>query len=52
MDTELLLDSQIDGDRWNTFINKVKNKSPTLIIFHTTENFRFGGFTTAFWPEN
>jgi len=51
-DTELLLNSQIDGDRWNTFINKVKNKSPTLVIFKTKDNFRFGGFTKAFWPED
>ena len=51
-DTELLLNSQIDGDRWNTFINKVKNKSPTLVIFKTKDNSRFGRFTTAFWPED
>ena len=51
-DIEILLNSQIDGDRWSTFIEKVENKSPTIVIFKTTENFRFGGFTTAYWPDD
>ena len=49
---KLLLDSNIDGDSWNTFIEKVGNKSPTILFIKTKNNYRFGGYTSAIWPRN
>ena len=48
----LLLDSKIDGDLNLTFYNKCFNKCPTMIFVKTTDNLRFGGYTSVLWPEN
>lgn len=48
----LLLDSKIDGDSNLTFKEKCFNKSPTMVFIKTTDNLRFGGFTSVTWPEN
>ena len=48
----LLLDSKIDGDLNSTFYEKCKNKSPTMVFVKTTENLRFGGFTSVSWPKS
>jgi len=47
----LLLDSKIDGDLNLTFREKCFNKSPTMVFVKTTDNLRFGGFTSVTWPE-
>ena len=47
----LLLNSNLDGDSTQTFINKVKNKCPTLAIIKTTKGIKFGGYTTQMWNE-
>ena len=47
----LLLDSKIDGDSNSTFKEKCFNKSPTMVFVKTTDNLRFGGFTSVTWPE-
>ena len=47
----LLLDSKIDGDLNSTFYEKCKNKSPTMVFVKTTDNLRFGGYTSVIWPE-
>ena len=49
---KLLLDSNIDGDSWNVFFNKVENKYPTILFIKTTENYRFGGYIKAIWPRD
>ena len=51
---ELLLDSKIDGDSTSTFYEKcVKNKKyPTMVFVKTTNGYRFGGYTSQFWPSN
>jgi hypothetical protein len=46
----LLLDSKIHGDSNLTFKEKCFNKSPTMIFVKTTDNFRFGGYTSVTWP--
>ena len=48
----LLLDSKIDGDLNSTFYEKCKNKYPTMVFVKTSENLRFGGFTSVSWPEH
>ena len=49
---KLLLDANIDNNFWNNFYNNCRNKSPTILFIKTTENLRFGGFTSVIWPEN
>jgi len=49
---ELLLDSKIDGDLNSKFYEKCQKKSPTMVFVKTTENLRFGGYTSVNWPEN
>ena len=48
----LLLDSKKDGDLNITFKEKCFNKSPTMVFVKTTDNLRFGGFTSVTWPED
>ena len=48
----LLLDSNIDGDSWNAFFNKVGNKYPTILFIKTKQNYRFGRYTRAIWPKD
>ena len=38
-----------DGDRISTFAEKVKGKSPTLILIKTRTGYKFGGYTTVEW---
>ena len=44
-----LLDSKVDGDSTNAFINKCANKCPIIVFVKTTNGFRFGGFTSKLW---
>jgi hypothetical protein len=48
---DLLLNSKVDGDLNTTFYEKCLNKCPTMVFVRTTENLRFGGFTSVTWPE-
>ena len=45
----LLFNSRNDGDLLTTFFNKVANKSPTLIIIKSTNNYIFGGYSSVEW---
>ena len=47
---ELLLDSKVDGDSTSTFYDKCGKKSPTIVFIETTNGYRFGGYTSNFWP--
>lgn len=47
----LLLNSINDGDSTEVFMNKCKNKCPTLAIIETTNGIKFGGYTSQFWKE-
>ena len=38
-----------DGDRISTFTEKVKGKSPTLILIKSKDGYEFGGYTTVEW---
>ena len=49
---KLLLDSKIDGDQTYTFINKCRDKYPTILFIKSTDGFRFGGFTSQKWGIN
>ena len=46
---KLLYKVSRDGDRISTFAEKVKGKSPTLIIIKTKTGYKFGGYTTVEW---
>ena len=46
---KLLYKATKDGDSQNTFHQKCDGISNTLTIVHTTQNLKFGGFTTAKW---
>lgn len=48
----LLYDTNKHGNKNKTFHEKVYNKSPTLIIIKTTNDLKFGGYTTKVWPNN
>ena len=45
----LLYKASRDGDRISTFTEKVKNKSPTLILIKSKAGYKFGGYTTVEW---
>ena len=49
---KLLLDSNIDGDSNSTFYNKCGKKYPTIVFIKTTNDYRFGGYTSQTWPSN
>ena len=49
---KLLFDSKIDGDQTSTFINKCKDKYPTILFIKSTDGYRFGGFTSQKWGIN
>ena len=49
---ELLLDSNVDGDSTYTFYNKCGKKSPIIVFIKTTDGYRFGGYTSQFWPDS
>ena len=46
---KLLYKVSRDGDRISTFTEKVKGKSPTLILIKTKTGYKFGGYTTVEW---
>ena len=46
---KLLLDSKIDGDLIETFLNKCSNKFPTIVFIKTTKGKRFGGYSSIPW---
>ena len=45
----LLYKAKRDGDRIPVFGEKVKGKSPTLVLVETKAGYRFGGYTTVDW---
>ena len=46
---KLLYKVSRDGDRISTFTEKVKGKSPTLVIVKSKSGFKFGGYTSVEW---
>ena len=48
----LLLNANIDDNFWNAFYNNCGNKPNTMIFIKTTNNIRFGGFTSSIWPTD
>ena len=49
MKFNLLFKATRDGDRISSFADKVKGKSPTLILIKTKTGYKFGGYTTVEW---
>ena len=49
--TELLFDTDRDGDSINSFKNKCEVKRPTLVIIQTTTGIIFGGYASKAWIE-
>ena len=49
--TELLFNSNIDGDSLVTFLKKSNGKYPTMVIIQTTKGGIFGGYTSKPWKE-
>ena len=45
----LLFKATRDGDRISAFTDKVKGKTPTLILIKTKTGYKFGGYTTVEW---
>ena len=45
----LLFKATRDGDRISKFADKVKGKSPTLVLIKTKTGYKFGGYTTVEW---
>lgn len=45
----LLYKAKRDGDRISVFGDKVKGKSPTLVLVETKTGYKFGGYTTVDW---
>lgn len=45
----LLFSTKKDGDLISTFFKKVENKSPTLIVIKSSNNYRFGGYSSILW---
>ena len=45
----LLYKAKRDGDRIPVFGDKVKGKSPTLVLVETKTGYKFGGYTTVDW---
>ena len=46
---ELLYRVSRDGDRISTFTEKVRGKSPTLILIKSKAGYKFGGYTSVEW---
>ena len=49
---KLLLNANIANNFWDSFFNNCGNKPNTMIFIKTTENLRFGGYTSQIWPTN
>jgi len=47
----LLLNSNKDGDTIKIFSEKIKDKSPTLVIIMSKDGYKFGGYTTQQWKK-
>jgi len=52
LSTELLFDTNVDGDSIEDFKNKCVGQFPTLILIKTDMGFLLGGYTTTAWKEN
>jgi len=50
--TELLLNAEINDNFLQAFFSKCINRKNTMIFIRTTDNLRFGGFTSVIWPTN
>ena len=48
--TELLLNAEINDNFLQAFFSKCQNRKNTMIFIRTTDNLRFGGFTSVIWP--
>lgn len=49
---DLLLNANIDDNFYKSFFDNCGNKANTMIFIKTTDNVRFGGFTSVIWPTN
>jgi len=49
--TELLFNSNTDGDSLAEFLKKSNGKYPTMVIIQTTKGGIFGGFTSKPWEQ-
>ena len=49
--TELLFNSNADGDSLAEFLKKSNGKSPTMVIIQTTKGGIFGGYTSKPWEQ-
>ena len=47
-----ILDSKIDGDKTETFIEKCVNVSPIIVFIKSKNGYRFGGFTSKTWLKD
>lgn len=47
----LIMNSKIDGDTSQAFINKCGGKKPTYAVIKTKKGYKFGGYTSEFWKE-
>ena len=47
--TNLLFNSNNDGDLLSTFFSRVSNKCPTLLIVKSTNGYIFGGYSSLCW---
>ena len=49
--TELLFNSNTDGDSLAEFLKKSNGKCPTMVIIQTTKGGIFGGYTSKPWEQ-
>ena len=49
--TQLLLDAQINNNFLQAFFNNCLHRKNTIIFIKTTDNIKFGGFTSVSWPS-
>ena len=52
LSTELLFDTNVDGDSIDDFKSKCVGQFPTLILIKTDMGFLLGGYATTAWKEN
>ena len=52
LSTELLFDTNVDGDSIEDFRSKCIGQFPTLILIKTDMGFLLGGYATTAWKEN
>ena len=46
-----IFDSKINGDSFSQWYNSCANVNPTITFIKTKENYRFGAFTSIYWPK-